>query len=668
MSLTLAEMEAELLSLKSSFSSANLELTRRKADLDDDVIRDANSRAGMKSPTGYTGDPRNATIDTVGTSLVVNAPPGAGYMDKGVTPFDFWKRRGYAAASWEKMSFAGVVADAIGGGTVYIYDVTATQAGKNVGAKTYQDGQNTIVQSSTSDTTEVTVHVRATYPQIKVYDPRDNTIKPGIYTLRPAKAGDNFFEGQIPVALPGAGGLVKVTVMLGDDEDGSSDSTVVVVEQAPTIQSAIFTGGYPVGLNNGGLTQTELKANDSFGLEITADQDIHRVQFENLDALKAAVLTPLLPGVTVDVTGMVADRGNVAQALGARVRVANANGSWSKWFNTESGGSTDGMHVVILNNVHPRATISNIAYPAGTPLMKSLGFATKEALDNGDTAIITVDYADTDGYTVTSPQFHFNFDVASGTSPAAQMTLQATAQAAVIYLAGTNVNVAVVRNANDSLGSTGNLVKLQGIVPTASVVGAPARYVSGGNDGTAVQIHTVQVAASSNLLSFGMENDGASTSALGNASGGPINWLSQLTVADKDPKGSFEWANILGINLAGLELTNLADASYVIGGFVSRDLPITGFTNITSMNVAVVSPAKVVGKFNSADEDLVMFADLVGVVVHDSNRKVLPEYQHGSGGTTFDALATNPTEIRWLDQLQADANTTGETLTIEETA
>jgi hypothetical protein len=75
----------------------------------------------------------------------------------------------------------------------------------------------------------------------------------------------------------------------------------------------------------------------------------------------------------------VANRGDTTTAFPAKVRVKNANGTWSSVFSSSDFGGTNGTHILALNNTRPTVTVGTITYPASQFALKLTEQATVAA-------------------------------------------------------------------------------------------------------------------------------------------------------------------------------------------------------------------------------------------------------------------------------------------------
>lgn len=505
-------------------------------------------------------------------------------------------------------------------GGVFITDINASDDG-NVGSKVYSDDGNMLI-SCTSDTNNLTVDVLAitghsNYTPIVTVNGNDVELTESS-TL-------TIFTGSVDIVLDGE------TEIIAEHEDGSSDTATVSIESKPVIQSAEFTGGYPG-------TQTEIKENDTFDINIQTDVDIVVIEIDNYGAFKSKTFS-VVSGNNHTVTGDIADRGNTTQDLGAKVRVQKSTGSWSDWYLTEDDGSVDGVNLVKLNNLHPSISIGSITYPPG-----------QNALKDNESADVANNVSDYDVILYSSPNNQLNI---SNTS-----TYESSKNVNRIdgdYNVSTdNFTITATRNANDSTANESTVVYIANTSCTVDISVPYTRLRSGGNDGTSAQDYTVTITSDQNLLSSPTLDAGQGTWQGAGFAGSGTTWTRNLQIHDDDVKGSYSFSNLSATNLAGIETTTISSGStYTLGGFVSRDIALDAFANETEMNTAATEYTKVTLSWSFK-------ASVTDREPLDSDPPVVDAW-------CLVALNTNPTTIRILDTAATDSSSQESTITIEET-
>jgi len=522
-------------------------------------------------------------------------------------------------------SIEGGGGTAIGGG-VWITDIVATSSG-NVGDKVFSSDGN-VLDSCLTDVSALTVSVLA-LPGYTNYKPivtiNDVSVSLTADPDKPIWEGDYIMDYVFADA--------SITVV---HEDGASWSTLVDQDTPATILSAEFTGGYPG-------SQTELKAGDTFDVSIVTDVSIVSVQVDDFGAFDSG--TFVVNGNNVGFTGTIADRGDVSTAYGMRIRVVKSTGSTSANYLSTSQGSVDGKDIVYLNDLHPTATFGTITYPA-----------TQQAIKTGENATVVNTIANSDTVVYSSP----NGDL-TVTNPTTVETPKT-----VTYLAGSynistpNLDVSANRAANDATTTDSTVVYVANVAPTLTVSNPAARLRSGGNDGTSIQNHSIGIVSSQNLISaptLQSDSGGGAWQTSPTFAGGPTSWANNLQVHDDDSKGTYNWGAISGTGLSNLtSTTNSGATTYVLGGFVTRNITVPAFGTSGTINVEIVTYTKLPSTLNWSVKDLTN-RQPVGTTAPPP---VVP-------GWAASALLTNPTTINILDTNAASSSSQASDFDIYET-
>jgi hypothetical protein len=504
-------------------------------------------------------------------------------------------------------------------GWVYVTDAATSGAG-TVTSKVWQDSPgNTVLQSFTSSSADIRLSIRASYPVIDVGGT-------GAQLARDLSGG--YYSGQVDITVAGSGDVV-VRVFSADNVEGDRDTVAVTVDVPPVITGLSFTGGYPG-------SQTELKAGDSFQLTGTTDKPIDQVRIEDYEALQAADL--VASGTAFTVTGTIADRGDVAVSRPGRVRVRDAaTGAYSAAIDTDAlGGAVDGTDVVLCNNTYPLVGIGAVTYP---------GF--QEALKGSETATVinSVSFNDTVLYDSPNSQL-------SVTNPTVEESPKTVQRIGGGYnVTADNLRITANRAANDATTVGQAVVKIANIATSVTVATPAARLRSGGNDGTVAQNHTITLTADQLLLSAPtLDADvGSSGTFLGSWAGAGASWTRTLQVHDDDSKGTKTWQGLVATNLAGLVTNTITSGStYVLGGFVARNLTFGIFQQATNLNVAVVTYTKLTaGIFTATDQPA-----LLNPTQNDTS-DIVDTY------TVLSPIGSKPQAVWWNDVTQANANSSG---------
>jgi len=418
-------------------------------------------------------------------------------------------------------------------GFVAITDITPTNPSDNVGNKTKTDDNN-VLQSCTSSTNSITVHVLAVTAG-DVFKPVVNVN--GVQATLTRNANTDVWVGTAAITLVG-------TTVTATHNAGAIDTATVTIEAAPVISSLVFDNEYSQGVG-----QTEHAANQTLDLVISSATPF--VALEVIDDSSTATLAytetfAATTNKTIQVTA--ANRGNTPTDYPAKVRIRNANGAWS--------AITASSNTIVLNNSQPVITFNSISYPASQQAIKSGDPAT--TVNVTETNVDTVSYTSTE-LTVANPTTKGN--------------------KTVTYLSGTynistnNLTVVATKTSNATTATFSTVVWIANTNPVITKTLPAARLRSGVD----AQNHVITLGSDQRLISIAM---GAGT-ILGDAAGTfSGSWATAnngltntrtLVVANSDPKGTATFTGLSAINLAGKEVTTVSnDLDYVLGGFVTR--------------------------------------------------------------------------------------------------
>lgn len=536
-----------------------------------------------------------------------------------------WDSSGYLDVS------VGIVPSGAGiDGGVWITDIQPTSTG-NVGDKSYSSDGN-VLDSCLTDTSSLTVSVLAlpghtNYKPVVTIDGNPVTIS--------ETSDKTVFTGTYAMQYDYADASITAV-----HEDGAHWSTIVDADIPPVILSANFTGGYPG-------SQTELKAGDTFQVNIVTDISIDQVQVVNYGALQAGTFS--VSGTNNTITGVIADRGTSQTFQGFQLRVRKPTGSVSTYHYSVMDGSVNGVNLVYLNNLYPTITIPSVLYPAGQGAIKS-----------GEDASVN--------NTVT------NFDTISYTNPLSQLTIANSTTyetvKKVTYLSGgynissSNFSITATRAANNATtGPTSTVVWIANTPATLSVSNPASRLRSGGNDGTSAQNHTITITASQRLLAAPTLAKDTGGTWLGTGftwSASATSFTRSLQVHDNDLKAVYNWGAISGTNLAGIvTTTNIGATTYTLGGFVVRTIAVAAFGWQSNINVEVSDYSKL----SSSGSGQV----LAWSVSNMNTRSTLGDVTRPQASTwSASATFTNPTTINILDKSATDSASQASSFTIQE--
>jgi len=463
---------------------------------------------------------------------------------------------------WDQVGGAG------GGGGVYITDVEPTSTG-GVGSKvTSSDGYE--IDSCSTDTANVRVHVLA-FPTGEVYKPTI-IVKSTTVTNLTLSADRPEWTGYADITI---GGTETVSAV---NDTGMTNEVEIDLGTPPSINTAFFSG-YPLG-------QTEVKEDDTVLLQVQADRNIVGIEVQDIGACKVQSESfAATPNKAITVT--IADRGTTPTAYAASIRVEDENGFKSAWTLTSAFGVFDGNYTLILNNTYPGITFHSINYPGTREALQNSDFATvSNSITNYDSVVYSSDTGELNIFSPTIYAFSKNFASLGGT----------------YNVTTPNFKMTATRDANAAVTIDDIVVYIANVVPVISVTEPAARLRSGGNDSTSAQNHTITITSDQILKSAPTLVAPVGTWQGSWTSGDDIVWTRSLQIHDNDAQGVQSWGAISATGLGELVTSTITgNSTYEIGGFVSRDIYFSAFSNETTMGINVVTAAKLVG----VDKDLV---------------------------------------------------------------
>lgn len=443
-------------------------------------------------------------------------------------------------------------------GGVFITDIVAQSSGENVGNKIYTDDEVGLL-SCVSTSNFVTVHIKAITGHTS-FRPRITVNEiPVTITELPDKP---LFTGSVSLEIPSNQRIEA------NHSDGASWVSVVEMDAAPVVLSAVFFGDYPG-------VQTELKENDQFSIRVDTDIPIVAYEVSEYGALKYKTGSLGTPETSFETTGTIANRGTTAQLLGYRVRVQSETGAWSQWYDSDSIGITDGLSVLNLNNQKPVLSFSTINYPIGQMALKdSEEAAVHNSASHYDTLTYSSSYLGIENPTILeSPKI--------------------VSRVSGNYVLGNTLLLSAHRVANDSNSTATASVKIAHTAPQISTSLPYARLRSGGSFGTSAQSYTLTVSSDQQLMSA--PSISAPSGILsGSWSGSGTTWHTTIDIHDDDTKGVFAWGDLVVTNLSGKVVNSLSSGlNYEIGGFVMRTFYVPEYPNRQAfIGTKVVDTAK----------------------------------------------------------------------------
>jgi len=422
-------------------------------------------------------------------------------------------------------------------GFVAITDITPTSPGDNVGSKVKTDDNN-VLQSCTSSTTSVTVSVLAVTAGTSF---KPSVLINGVGATLTRNTGTDVWVGSAAITLTGTSPHTVTAVHGG----GATDSAVVTIEAAPIISSLLFSNAYSQGVG-----QTQHAAGQSLSLSVVSDAPF--VELEVIDDSGSATnaLSQTFTATTSKtVTVVVANRGNSPTALPAKMRVRNANGTWSAITASNASVSDDETTVITLNNTRPSLTFSGMTYPVG-----------QFALKGSESAIVGVVESNVDTVSYTSPNGQVSI-----TNPTTLGNKTVSRAAGGYNITTTNLSVTVGKTSNATTANFDTVVWIADTAPIITITTPAARLRSPLSH--TISINSDQQTQSSPSLTASVGSFSGSWATSNNGE----TWTRSLAISDGNTKGAATFSALSITNLAGVAVNTITSgASYVVGGFVTR--------------------------------------------------------------------------------------------------
>jgi len=474
----------------------------------------------------------------------------------------------------ERITAIGSVVDRQG--WIYVTDLDGAGAGI-VSDKIYQDSGNTVIQSGTSDTQDLELDLKASYPLVEVATMSGTTeFNVQSYTLPRSGDGSHYTGTVSYTMLSDAPYAIKAEVTTPDNNDpscgiGACDNVVVEVDTPPELLTLFFTGGYPG-------SQTQLKAGDTYQISGTTDKPANAIRLLNVDAGISQTLT-FTEGTSFTVTMTIANRGTSTQALPAHAEARNSSGGFGSTRTTdELGGAVDGTDLVNLNNLYPSFVDNGTTFPASQSAFKGVEVGSQSTtVNNGDTAAYTSPHGD---FTITSPGVLATVKTITCTNPGDYND------------SATNYRIIANRAANDADATFNKQIEVADIAPTL-IVTQPQTRLRADNPAVA---YLITATANQNIAGAPVIGIPISGTWQGGAFvGGAKVWTRTIDIVDGDATGIAAWTLTGTIeNNAGTTSTNISGDENV-GGFVSRQMVVAAWpVRETEINHTVADTTKLV--------------------------------------------------------------------------
>jgi hypothetical protein len=432
------------------------------------------------------------------------------------------------------------------------------------------------------------------------------------------------FYGSVNIDLNGSDSIIAL-------QDTGTGTKVPVTLQGvgPSITQAIFINGYPG-------SQTEVKANDTFDVEITFDgsgSEPVSVQVDNYGAAKSGnypITWDANHKATITIT--IDSTSNSVQDLAARLSAKNSFGTYGSKVQTDDGGSVDGTNTVKCNDLHPSITFGSITYSSGL-----------DALKNSETADVSVTTSNLDSISYTSP----NSELSISNPSTIENTKTVTRVAGDYNVTTANLQAHAIRTNNDAHTTVTTVVYIANILPTVVVTENSSRFQKDPNG----KNYTVTLSSNQRLRTLPTLTapEGTLSSITGSIPGS--NFTATITVYDTNTNGLYTWQSLTAENLAGLTQTTIDtngsnDDTYIIGGFTERDIYFDPQAAEASLGTHVSDTSKLV----AVDKDLIAMTFYGDLDDHSRGYSI-----------TEPSNTINPTGniLYWNDVMERENNTTG---------
>lgn len=473
-----------------------------------------------------------------------------------------------------------ITSGAIVGG-LFFTNIAPTSSGI-VGDKLYVAGTvpaNSVITDGTSDTDNVTVTLYA-------------------------EGGSTFFSPTVAISTvpPQAGGTILATLTLVENRVYTATANLTGITVDTTVTATSSTNAVavceihraPAGpaidvLLIGSLpgSQTEVKAGDIVQVTGRVQNSASQVEVISGGAAGSLSVTSSLGAPDSFGTGyrmfsgtFVVGSGSGSQIIQARAR--NALGTYGSPFTSTNS--------ITLNQTYPTISARIITYPASQAGLKGSESATVDA---------TVTNFDTISYT----SIDASLSIGSPTTYAASKTV--TRIAGSYEIAVQNNTITATKASNNATSTASSAVAIANVAPSASITYTPTGRMASSSTGVS---YTVTITANQSLLSA-PSLVASSGSWQGSWVGAGTTWTRVLKIFDTDPKGSQTFSSLAVTGLAGLVGTTITSgASYTVGGFGTRTLTFTAFSQIAAIGTTVLDITKVSAAYTGSSA-LTRYAD-----------------------------------------------------------
>lgn len=493
------------------------------------------------------------------------------------------------------------------GGSVFVTDVQNSGSGL-VGDKVYVSNTipaNAVVASALTDDNTVTIHFLAEGGSN--YSPTV-TVDEIVCTNLQQNVGDvRLFSGSVNVIV-----TETRTVMLTSSA-GSTTSVLINRAAAPPEILTCVIGDYPV-------TQTAVKAGDVVHVTGTVDSTASHVQIVGVNAFNTGAWIPVSGGV-FDIVGIVSS-GTGQQS--ARIKAKNAMGS--------EGALFESTNTILLDQVHPTFTSGTTTYPNTQTAFKGVETGQQQVtVHNFDSVVYSSPHGD---FTIVTPTAYEETKAITCTNPNDYND------------SAVNYRIVALRIANGSSGTFNKIIEVADVAPVVTITQPHSRLRSSPTGAT----YIITAHSNQNLAAAPEITIPVSGSWVGSFSGSGDYFTCTIRITDGDDAGTAPWEwDVVATNRAGTSASIAGNE--VVGGFVSRLVPLAAFSTEATLNTIVSNPNK-----------LTLSWSFKAGMTYQAIGTAPPVV----GGWTIDAVDVDPTIINILDVSAANASSQASSLTIEE--
>lgn len=463
------------------------------------------------------------------------------------------------------------------GTLLIITDITPTADGI-VGQKGYVANtipENLVLQSCIANTNKVRVHFNCSPASAAVAE--EVTVNGVTAQLSPKDGNFRLYEGYADIVLDEnfVDAEIKATSAYGAE---------------CVVQAQLLIGGPKVLTGTFGVypdAQTHLKAGDTVTISGTVQNTATKVWVEKGGIASAKVTMTL---------GEEDSAGAGERTYSGTITVSNSDNGVativaSNFLGTESDAAFQ-TAAAQIDQTYPTIANPTMAYVSGQGAAKDGDEVTVTcAITNGDSFV----YSAAGGFTVADETVY------------AEQKVYTLGSGEPFSYDNQYFKVVATRASNGATTSKTGVIKVANVAPevTVSIVNSPAylRSSESGNEYT-VRISTNQpievtptlTATVGELSNFTRRND--------------TRYEAKIKVKDIDARGAATFDGLVVTGLTGLvQNTIKAGDTYIIGGFLVRDLTVPALSQMVAIGTHVVNPQKVNAYYKGADK-LTYHADL----------------------------------------------------------